>query len=186
MRSVLVAQVQKLTRARRTVLKRTRARIHRESHHLCSQLFPDRIFLENPVFPEDCTPSVCLENKKPMSRSPTNVTVTVTVTQARSTMNFGLDFFSDGPKSPLDRQRCPGGTITLTRYWTSGEGAAADKNISQLFGPVLLFWFSGASGQIQVSWSNYVRVCDDQIRASQGLSTAVLHTGWKLPPHPQS
>ena len=35
---------------------------------------------------------------------------------------------------------------------------------------------SGIQGQI---W-----VCDDQIRASHGLSTVVLHSGWKSPPHP--
>jgi len=31
-----------------------------------------------------------------------------------------------------------------------------------------------------------IRICDGQIRASQGLYTAVLHSGWKLPTHPQN
>jgi hypothetical protein len=40
-------------------------------------------------------------------------------------------------------------------------------------------------------WSNsgihgQIRVRDAQIRTSQGLSTGVLHSGWKSPPHPQN
>jgi hypothetical protein len=68
------------------------------------------------------------------------------------------------------------------------RGGGSGQNISQLFGSVLLFWyqdFSGAGDQNQVFMIK-IRVFDDQIRASQGLSTVALHLGRKSPPHPQN
>jgi hypothetical protein len=67
-------------------------------------------------------------------------------------------------------------------------GAAADSKKRSFSDPVLLFWyqeFSGARGKIQVFMVKFGNVMV-RIWALQGLSTAVLHSGWKSPPHPQN
>ena len=72
--------------------------------------------------------------------------------------------------------------------WDPAEGATKDIYIPHFFGPgnpVLVPGFQW-SGWSKSGVYDQIRVFDDQIRASQGLATAVLHSGWKSPPHPQN
>ena len=96
--------------------------------------------------------------------------------------DFGLSFVNRHSSFPEIRR-----TLCFSRSRTRCVGSG--HNFSGLFGlsgtPVLVpgFQWSG--------WSNsgvhgQIRVHDAQIRTSQGLSTAVLHSGWKSPPHPQN